>query len=302
LHAEGTATERIVITSAAGIPSPGDWDYIKFYEGAGDNSVMAYCDIMYGGGYGTNHGMVIVEESGLAMQNCVVSHSENQGVELEVGAMFTDCSANSFSENGTFPIEVRGSYAHTIGSDNTFQQGTAILVKGDKIEHADVTWVNPGIPYAVDGTVDLGSATGAKLTIEAGTRVGFTAYSEMRVGYSSGKFGILVADGEHGNEITFTSAAPEGFEAAGDWDGIWLYDGTGNGTLFDHCIFAYGGGYGVNTGILTIRVTKSGVPEITNCQFIHSAAWGIFLDRDADPAVSGNTFGNNKGGEVRTPG
>ena len=50
-----------------------------------------------------------------------------------------------------------------------------ILVKGDKIEQADVTWLKHEVPYIVGGNMDLGSTSGSKLTIEPGATVNFTS-------------------------------------------------------------------------------------------------------------------------------
>ena len=97
--------------------------------------------------------------------------------------------------------------------------------------------------------------------------------------------------------ITFSSAAPAGFESAGDWDGIWFYDGTSGGTILDYCKYLYGGGYSGNSGNLNFHNETAGVPVISNCQISNSGAWGVYLTNDANPSLSDNTFTSNASGD-----
>jgi parallel beta-helix repeat protein len=300
LTAEGTAEDHIKFTSSApdGSKSAGDWHLIAFYDGAGTGSTMDYCDVEYGGGYSENYGMIYVDGSGISLTNSTVRNSETQGVSLYDDAMFVACTGNTFEGNGSVPIKIYGNHAHTIGTGNTFNTGPGIMVAGDKIEEAEVTWLKQNVPYICDGDMYLGSATGSKWTIEPGTTVTFTLGSSIYVGYYSSTYGILEAAGNADNKITFTSAAPAGFESAGDWNGIFFYDGTSSGTILDHCVVSYAGGYSTNSGNLTVSVTTAGVPVISNCQIRNSEAWGIYLGNNASPTLTDNTYSNNALGEV----
>lgn len=300
LLAEGTAGDHITITSSApeGSKSAGDWDYLWFDDGAGTSSVVAYCDIEYGGGYSANYGMIHIDGAGISLSNSTIMKSESQGVSLTNDAMFVECFDNVFGENSTFPIELYANYAHTIGLGNTFNTGPGLLVNADYIEQADITWHKQDIPYILDGNIRLGSASGSKLTIEPGTVVKFTEGTSLYVGYTSGTFGILIADGDAANQIVFSSAAPSGFESAGDWDGIWFYDGTSGGTILDHCTISFGGGYSSNSGNLIIKNEAAGVPVISNCQIQSSGSWGIYLDNGAQPTLTDNIFGSNALGDT----
>jgi len=300
LVAEGTESEHIVFTSSApeAARSPGDWDYLAFYEGAGNNSSLSYCDFSYGGGYSGNYGMIHVDGSRISMTHCSVTLSESQGVSLRNDASFTGFSDNSFGNNATVPVEIYGNFVHTIGPGNSFETGTSILVKGDNLEQSDVTWSRQNIPYLIDGTLYVGSATGSRLTVEPGTTVKFSEGSDLYVGYRSGTFGVLVADGEPGNQITFTSGALAGFEAPGDWDGIWFDSGTGNGSVLDHCVISYAGGYSSNSGNVIVRNSTANVPLISNCEISHSGAYGIYLANNANPELTGITYQNNVLGDT----
>ena len=260
MRAVGTEGDHITFTSSApaSSKSAGDWDYLWFDKGAGENSILAYCDIAYGGGYSDNYGMICLRGSGISVTNSSITHSESQGISMDAESMFTGCSDNVFDNNGTYPIELHGNYAHTIGMGNSFNTGPGILVRGDRIEQSEVTWLNHQVPYVVDGGIDLGSSSGSRLIIEPGATVNFTSSSKLRVGYFTGTYGILVADGEPGKMITFSSSAPEGLGSAGDWEGIWFYNGTTSGNLLDYCLISYGGGYGSNTGTLISTMKRWG--------------------------------------------
>lgn len=298
--AEGTSNDRILFSSSApsASKSPGDWDYIGFYDGAGTSSSFSYCDFEYGGGYSSNYGMINIDGSSISMDNCTVKNSETFGISLSNSGKFQSFSNNTFEGNAVYPIEIHANFAHTIGTGNLFSTGPGILVKGDRIEQQEVTWLKHPVPYIIDKDVYLGSTSGSKLTIQPGTILKFTESSAIYVGYYSSTLGILIADGDPGNKITFTSAAPSGFESAGDWDGIYFYDGTGNGTILDNCLISYAGGYSNNSGNISVRNEKAGVPEISNCTISDSEAWGIYLGTNANPSLNGNIFSNNALGNM----
>ena len=298
LIAEGTESERIVISSSspAGSRSPGDWDYIFFSEGAGSSSSFSYCDIEYGGGANQSRGMIHVDGSSVSITHSNISNSQYIGVSLANDASFDTFNNNTFEDNGNYPVDIYSNHLHTMDGDNSFLTGPGILVRGDDIEQASVTWIRQDAPYILTGNHFLGSTAGSSLTIEPGTVLKFTSNAQFYVGYS-GVSGNLIADGDPGNMITFTSGAAEGFESPGDWDGIWFYDGTGGGTVLDNCLIAYGGGAGGSSGNLVFRNDIAGVPTITDSQIENSGAYGIFLGNNAAPTLEGNTFTNNALGD-----
>jgi len=304
LVAEGTQSEQIVFTSAApaGSGANGDWDFIGFYSGAGTGNRMDWCVVEYGGGYSNSYGMIYLDGSSLSLTNSTIRFSQYQGIVLTADASFTACTGNTFENNTTAPIQVYGNFAHTIQAGNTFNTGPGILVKGDNLEQSEASWVKNDVPWIIDGNLILGSASGAKLVVEAGATLAFTSGSEMRVGYASNTFGILEAVGSPGELVTFTSAAPQDFAAAGDWDGIWFYGGTSGGTILDYCVVEYGGGYSDNSGNLVVDLDKPGLPTVSNSQIRNSGAWGIYLrDNNASPTLTDNIYSNNALGDVRTP-
>jgi hypothetical protein len=86
LVADGTLENPIVITSAAGSPSPGDWAYIDFGEHTGSNSKLNYCSVMYGGN-DEYYGMInIINTSDVSVINCTLSNSGSYGIYIENGS------------------------------------------------------------------------------------------------------------------------------------------------------------------------------------------------------------------------
>jgi parallel beta-helix repeat protein len=126
--------------------------------------------------------------------------------------------------------------------------------------------------------------------------VKFAQGAELLVAYS-GDFGTLIAQGASDNKITFTSAAPAGFENPGDWHGIFFYDGTGSQTILDYCNVLYGGGWISASGNLNVQDCAAGVPMISNCSISYSENWGIYI-QNASPTLTSNTYSNNALGNV----
>src|SRR3989339_849013 len=106
-------------------------------------------------------------------------------------------------------------------------------------------WTSANSPYVV--TSDVNVYAGFTLTIEPGVIVKFN--SGRRIS-SSGK---LIAIGEEGNEIIFTSYRDDSIAGdtnnngptigyAGDWQYIRLYSTGVSGSRIEHCIIKYSGG------------------------------------------------------------
>ena len=286
LVANGTATEPITFTSAATNPAAGDWDYIYFGNGASGSS-MTYCNVYYGGGYNTYSGMIQLSDCHITMDHCNIQYSPNYGVALESNAYFTAFTNNNLANITNHPIKLDANSAHTIGTGNTITGSSStkgIYIAGGTFDKANETWLAQTVPYVINGTVYIQNTAGAQLTIEAGATISFTQGSQMEVGYASGTYGTIIANGTSSAPITFTSASPS--PTAGDWDAIFLEDGTSASTSFDYCVFEYGGGYNAYTGI--VDITNANV-SINHCLIQHSTTYGITLN---DASYFG-TFDNN---------
>lgn len=145
---------------------------------------------------------------------------------------------------------------------------------------------------------------------------GDTVYFDSGTGFSV--YGILSADGDDVNSITFTSSAVSpGF---GDWDGITFYGGGGNTTgTVDYVNLYYAeDGITVNSTYLTISNSDiqfnvrginaiGGSVQITGNTFGHngilahpdpyySVGGGIFADNMSTGFIENNIFNGNIGG------
>ncbi|MEX1139357.1 MAG: right-handed parallel beta-helix repeat-containing protein [Bacteroidota bacterium] len=174
---------------------------------------------------------------------------------------------------------------------------------------SDTTWI--GGTVTVSGTVTI--QAGVTLTISPGVSVEFAPGTSMIV------TGALIADGDLGSEIVFTSGA--GSPAPGDWNGIVFANNTPNGvgSVFDYCIVEYAGG-GANqssvfysTGAFAIPISHStfryssnqGInarassPLIKNSTFYENTGYAIFSDLASNFVVDSCTIYNNTGGGIR---
>ncbi len=291
--AQGTEDKRVIFTSAAASKDKGDWDGVWFYDGS-NSCEFDYCTFEYAGGYSVNNGMVIIRGSDVSFSNCLFQQSETYGISLDSESGFSTFNNNTFSDNNDHAIVIYASQANTIGTGNNFNTGNrGVLVKGNAISQ-DVIWNKLNCAYFVDGTMQVASTSGATLTIEPGTVIKFTENSEFDIAYGSGNYGKVVAVGTEDEPILFTSASPA--PSNGDWDGIWMYEGTSSGTEFNHCIISYGGGYSDYSGNIIFKENGENV-TIKNSEISHSANWGLYLAYGGEPTLENITFIDNTTGD-----
>lgn len=298
LKANGTEELPILFTSSATQKQPGQWDYIDFGSGTTNTSILNHCIIEAGGGYASYYGSVILEECNINITNTEVRLSEAYGISLHSDAYFTSFTGNNVHDCNSYELLIEGNFAHSIGEDNQWDEdGLGIKVEGDFYTQSDKTWLAQTTPYVIDGNINVGSATGSILRIEAGTTLKFTEGNYIEVGNS--QFGSLIAIGTASDPIIFTTAAPSGTEQPGQWDGIFFEENTMNGATLDYCNISYGGGYSSysNNGNINLYNVANGEPTISNCVISYSEGWGIY-NNGANPTLSNNTFTGNANGDM----
>lgn len=298
LIANGTSANPITFTSANVSPEAGDWDGIFLYEGT-TNASFNYCTFEYGGGYASYSGIIVAYNCDVSINNSTIKHSEAYGIVMNDAASFVSFSNNTMSDIASEFIEIEANAVDGIGVGNDFQStfsNKGIKIVASTMDKTASTWLAQNAPYIINGTVYVQSTSGATLTISAGTTVSFANSGEIDV--ASTGYGKIVAVGTAGNEITFTSAAPAGNQGAGDWDGIFLYDGTSNETIFDHCVFEYGGGYASYSALVYMGSGIGTSTTITNSLFQYSESNGISYDATDNPIISGNSFNNIAGENI----
>ena len=194
-----------------------------------------------------------------------------------------------------------------------FSPAHATDVPGGQI-NTNTTWVLANSPYIVTGGILV--KTGVTLTIEPGVTVKFNKDIALQID------GKLVARGNAGSRITFTSSATA--VNKGDWSYIQVtssgvktsFDGSGNyldGSIFEYCTIEYGGGSGAS-GMLwadtaglyvnycTIQNSKlsglltqtRGNLMVSNCEIKNNSSDGINVAGGVDGVIiKNNTVSSN---------
>jgi parallel beta-helix repeat protein len=295
LIANGTSSKPITFTSSLTVKAPGDWNYIGFYDGTSSASSMQYCTVEYGGGYTNDLGAIYLEGTHINIDHCTVQNSKYFGITLNSDSWFGSFTNNTLKDIGLYPIGIHGNYVHTIGTGNTITTTKGIRVYGDYFEQSSATWLNLGCPYILYGDLYIQSATGAVLTLQPGVEIQIS--DGIYIGYGSGTFGTLVAEGTAQHRIKFTSTSPAGSKTAGDWGYIGFYEGSGSNSSFAYCDIEYGGGYSAYTGM--VNIDESSV-SFTNCTFTNSATYGITTGYEGYfEDCENNTFENTPDGPVQ---
>ena len=159
------------------------------------------------------------------------------------------------------------------------------------------SWDVGSSPYTVTGHVTV--ASGVTLTIDPGVTVKFDNGKIMIIE------GELIAKGNSGNRIIFTSSAAS--PAPGDWGHIRFkdsstdatFDGNGDyqsGSILEYVTVKYGDG--VYTHISDTQDTGAiwadySSPFINHSIFEHNEKWAIFANPEDPIKITNNTFQYN---------
>ena len=296
--ARGTKEKPILFTSDSPKKQAGDWHGLYFYDGA-EGSEFDHCIFEYGGGYSASQATINLRGASVKFINTTVRESASFGYEVRQGATFTGFAYNTVTKTKYDPMKITANCVTSLGDFNTFDSGTRIEVNyGTLDEPGNHYWEDQPIPYYFSSDLEIGStaAAGTTLRIAPGTELQFgNTGIEISIGYSTSK-GTLIAIGEPGKPIIFTSSSL--VPSKGDWDGIWFYGSTQVGTEFDNCIVSYGGGYSYG-GNFVFRSDVGANVNIKNSTITNSEQYGIYKKtNDTAPAYSNITFSNNSLGDI----
>jgi hypothetical protein len=321
--AVGTAALPIVMTSAATIPSAGDWAGIRFYGETATGNQLSYVTLDY---CGRNKsacivGLTGVESGAVTIDHVTIDHvgAGGNGINEDGTDLAFKITNTTFKTGaipaGNFAIALdAGSFAG-IGAGNVFN-GATINLDGGTVKSTS-TWINPGTPIVVTSTFRVEGTASPILTLSAGTTMQFDADVALWVGYTGA--GQLVAVGTAAAPIVMTSKAVT--PGPGDWNGISLWDGTANGTKLaylklDYCGAPNSACIDATSGVKSDRVTidhvtfdhvgpkANGIDEngtdsrfkISNCTFVAGAIpagqYAIFVQAPSFATIdTTNEFG-----------
>jgi len=321
LTMNGTAADTITVTSISDdnfgrprdtnnngsitAPARGNWSRIIFNPGS--TGSLQYCRIKFGTNTDT-YGMVDMTNVNLPVSNTLLSDASHgiaiRGTSAPVlnTVQINNCSSTptyqSVSATPTYTnigflgnsLTALGLINETIAVDSRLSQQT---VAG----YANITYL------LQNGHITMNSP--ATLTVDPGVVVKFQGYY---VGLTIN--GALVADGTPGSPIVFTSYRDDLYgnppdtngdgstttPAVQDWGHIRFGDTSNDATcILDNCRVSYGAYIYPDPSALVWCVNAS--PTISSCT-ISKSYWGIRLDGNSAPPITGNTIQNCNYGPI----
>jgi len=281
LRSIGTGTSPVLFTSNQTIPTSGDWDYIRFYDYANDDTChFEYTTFEYGG---SSNPMIYVESASPIFENCSFLNMNQQAIShhnSSSGVIIANCS---FENGNTYPITYYSNQAYNIGSGNTFFNNsiqTIQIINGTVSETQ--TWTYQPIPYYISnshlnifGSGDISSI----LTIEAGTILEFDTSKEIVVGhnYWTDQIGGIIAD-----NVIFRGVT----DSTGSWFGIRSRQFVKEDSVnFTNCTFQNG-----EYGLYAENETRF---QVNNCTFTGNDKAASVLANEMHCFGSGNYYADN---------
>ena len=263
-------------------------------------------------------GVSVYNSSQLAVSSSDIHNNLSHGIYFDFNTCYGYISNNNLFNNDGYAvycnyandhISITGNQiydnANTISvgantlskiSDNEFNSNTddAIVLLGGNIL-ASVT-LEGNRTYVIDGSINVYGtieSSPAVLTIGAGAELRFSSGSGLKM-TSLSYPGVLLADGDLGAEITFTSNSES--PAKGDWGGIYFDTSTLDKSILDHCVIEYGG-YVTSSKKGNI-ICNSGSVEITNSKLRESSGAGISVYNSSGVSITNSEIINSAGSGI----
>ena len=284
--ATGTSSHKIVISGES--PTPGYWGSIVF-QSNNVNNYLSHVNISDGGGIQGWDAIIYGYESGrIAINNCTLSNSASNGVELyspEVlltefnSVTIHSCALNAVkidaSDMGAFNESIS---AYSNGVNRITVNGGSVLVSQ--------TWNKTGVPYFLADYVNVES----DVVVSPGAEVICGPGEYISVGSS----GSLKAVGTLAEPIIFRGEQ----NIAGAWGGIRFSNSSSVNNELQYCNVGYGGaiaGWEANVYLYDGSYLTMGNSEIHN-----SIAYGVIDYNNANTFndQGNNSFHDNASGDI----
>jgi hypothetical protein len=228
----------------------------------------------------TNRGAVeVLSGSAPVITDSIVRESLNHGLYAQAGAGSENIDwfdGNQLTSNGRSPINIGSDDVSTLGANlDLFGNGEdRVFVRGSLVSRADASWANYGVPFYLSNDIIVRS--GSTMTIAPGTEMRFASARRLAIS-TDGEDGTLVAAGSPEAPIRMLADS-------GTWDGIYLDDRIGPGTVLRN-VRVEGFGSGVNGGLRVDNPVTPGarVSIVENCLFQsdEGGALGVHVSDDA---------------------
>jgi hypothetical protein len=270
LRCDGTFG-RITFSGFSSAPAPGSWRGIEFWEESDPlTCVLRFCTIDYAGAAGS--AALACYSATVGLLGCRITNCQAAGIQCN-GSGFSQFESDTVTGCAGSPLRIAAPYVATLGTGN--------YLRGNGRDQIDVAagpitrsaqWRNQGIPYAVNGVIEVGSAYEPTLTIGPGTVLSFAPASALAIGRTQAA--TLYAVGEP-DSITFTGNET----LPGSWVGLELHRFARNASRLERCRVLYGGAGG--TGILYV---DSCVTTVRSNEIAYSSNYCAYLiNTDLDP-------------------
>jgi len=295
---DGTSSAPVVFEPVAGAAY---WNRIRL-RGTGSSGVSRIAYAMLGSAgsdpaltEATDRAAIVVEASAgvpatPAVTNTVVANSNGYGMtfanETHCGG---ECNDNTIVGSRFSALRIYANFIGRFGAGNVMTGNNTsatlghdgVWVLGDAVD-TSATWPNNGVPYVVQGDVDLRQSSPFDpvpvLTIEAGTEVAFASNRRLRIG--DGNDGILEAQGTSTAPITFTSMDTV---SPVFWRGIDFEQGS-RGSMLDWVTVSYGGS---NDGTGNLNFRSGSVVSVGSVVLTHSADYAAVIYTGSAPIFTG---------------
>jgi hypothetical protein len=327
LKVNGTTALPVTFTSSASSPAAGNWAAINFGNSASSTSTISNATIEYCGKasfYGS--ACLFLEGSSVTVNNVTIRNSASRGVQLRSGGKFGTGSSNLSVQNAAaYPVSITANFIGTIPTGGTFTSNAQNLVN---VEDQDVTttqtWPNLGIPYLMNGEIEIEGSATPVVTIPAGSVYRFATGASLFVGY--GAAGGLNVNGTTAAPVLFTADATT--PTAGHWEAINFASNASSNSSISNATIEYcgrngfygaaclnivgGGSSGLSVALTNVKIRQSSGMGIqvmsgakfgagsTNVTVENAANFPIAVDANsAGTLPTGGTFTNNTVNQVR---